>query len=263
MVTCEINPNSSKEKLLSPQEIDPGITLPRHLVIIPDGNCRWARVRGLPDSEGHRQGAKTAERLIRICRDWGIQTLTIWGISTDNVEKRSPEIINTLMEIFESLLTDEERMNELMEAGVRVRHIGRRNRIAEMRPGLLKAIESIEERTRENEKHNLVLALDYSGRDELVRAFRDIAQGIKDGFIEPDEIDEELISLHLDTAGLPDPDLIIRTSGEQRTSGMFIFQGALAEFYFYDSTVNFPDLAPELLREALLDYGRRERRLGG
>lgn len=96
-----------------------------------------------------------------------------------------------------------------------------------------------------------------------MRAFRDIAQGIKDGILEPDEIDEKLISLHLDTTGLPDPDLIIRTSGEQRTSGALIFQGALAELYFYDSTVNFSDLTPELLREALLDFGRRERRLGG
>jgi len=132
-----------------------------------------------------------------------------------------------------------------------------------VRPSLLEAIKSIEERTKENEKYNLVFALDYGGRDELVRAFREIAQGIKDGILEPDEIDENLISLHLDTAGLPDPDLIIRTSGEQRTSGMFIFQGALAELYFYDSTVNFPDLTPEVLREALLDFGRRERRFGG
>ena len=111
-------------------------------------------------------------------------------------------------------------------------------------------------------KYNLVFALDYGGRDELVRAFRDMAQGIKDGVLDPKEIDENLISLHLDTAGLPDPDLIIRTSGEQRTSGAFIYQGALAEFYFYDSTVNFPDLTPELLRQALLDFGRRGRRFG-
>lgn len=263
MTKFETEHNFVNKELLSPQEIEPGIKLPKHLVIIPDGNRRWARAKGLPALEGHRQGAKTAERLMKICRDWGIQTLTIWGLSTDNLEKRSTGEISALTAIFEKLFTDEKMISEAINEGVRVRHIGRRDRIAKLRPGLLEAIGSIEERTRENKKYNLVFALDYGGRDELVRAFKDIARGIKDGIIDPDEIDEKLISLHLDTAGLPDPDLIIRTSGEQRTSGMLIFQGALAELYFYDSSVNFPDLTPELLREALLDFGRRERRLGG
>lgn len=257
-----IEADLSGGELRSPQEIEPGIALPRHLVIVPDGNRRWAKLRRLSPSEGHRQGAKTAENLMRVCREWGIQTLTIWGMSTDNVEKRSPEEIGTLMGIFKGLLADKQRVDELIEAGVKVRHIGRKDRIAKLQPSLLKAIEDIQERTKGNSKYNLVFALDYGGRDELVRAFREIAQGVRDGCLEPGEIDEKLISLHLDTVGLPDPDLIIRTSGEQRTSGMFIFQGALAELYFYDSTVNFPDLTPELLREALLDFGRRQRRLG-
>lgn len=251
------------EHLLSPQEIEPGIKLPKHLVIIPDGNRRWARVRGLPEVEGHRQGVKAAEKLMRICREWGIQTFTIWGLSTDNVEKRSSQEISTLLRIFEKLFTNERLIGEAVDNEVRIRHIGRKNRIGRLRPSLLEAIKNVEERTKENKKHNLVFALDYGGRDELVRAFRDIAQGIKDDVIEPGEINESLISLHLDTTDLPDPDLVIRTSGEQRTSGMLIFQGALAELYFYDSTVNFPDLTPELLRDALLDFGRRERRLGG
>lgn len=251
------------DHLLSPQEIEPGIKLPKHLVIIPDGNRRWARARGLPEAEGHRQGVKAAERLMRACRDWGVQTFTIWGLSTDNVEKRSPEEISTLLRIFENLFTNEKLIKEAIDNNVRIRHIGRRDRIGKLRPSLLEAIKNVEERTKENKKHNLVFALDYGGRDELVRAFRDIAQGIKDGVLEPSEIDEDLISLHLDTTGLPNPDLIIRTSGEQRTSGMLIFQGALAELYFYDSMVNFPDLTPELLRDALLDFGRRERRFGG
>lgn len=263
MTKIERRASSAGERLLSPQEIEPGITLPQHLVIIPDGNRRWAKARGLPALEGHRQGAKAAENLMRVCQEWEIQTLTIWGMSTDNVEKRSPREINTLLGIFKRLFTDERLVGELIEEGVRVRHIGRRDRLAQLRPGLLEAIKDIEEKTRGNERYNLVFALDYGGRDELVRAFREMARGIRDGILEPDEIDEELISLHLDTAGLPDPDLIIRTSGEQRTSGMLIFQGALAEFYFYDSAVNFPDLTPELLREALLDFGRRERRFGG
>jgi len=253
---------SSNERLLSPQEIEPGIPLPKHLVIIPDGNRHWADIKGLPASEGHREGAKTAKRLMQACRDWGIQTLTIWGVSTDNIEKRSPEEINTLLGIFEKLFTDKKMVTEWINEGMKVRFIGRQDRIGKLRPTLLKAIKKIEERTKENQKSNLVFALDYGGRDELVRAFRDIARGIKDGVLEPDEIDEKLISLHLDTAGLPDPDLIIRTSGEQRTSGMLIFQGALAELYFYDSAVNFPDLTPKLFREALLDFGRRQRRLG-
>lgn len=251
------------EHLLSPQEIEPGIKLPKHLVIIPDGNRRWARVRGLPESEGHRQGIEAADRLIKICREWGVQTLTIWGLSTDNLEKRTPEEIGFLMDAFEKLFIDKERLTEAIKEGVRIRHVGRKDRIAKLRPSLLKAIKNMEERTKECSKYNLVFALDYGGKDELVRAFREIAQGIKDGVIEPGEINENLISLHLDTADLSDPDLIIRTSGEQRTSGIFIFQGALVELYFYDATVNFPDLTPELLRDALLDFGRRERRLGG
>lgn len=263
MQKIEKGRNPSSERLLSPQEIEPGIILPRHLVIIPDGNRRWARSRGLPESEGHRQGIKAADRLMKICREWGVQTLTIWGLSTDNLEKRTPEEISFLMKTFEKLFTDEERIAEAMREGVRIKHIGRKDRIAKLRPSLLQAIENMEKRTKENKKHNLVFALDYGGRDELVRAFRDIAQGIKDGVIEPGEINENLISLHLDTTDLPDPDLVIRTSGEQRTSGMLIFQGALAELYFYDSTVNFPDLTPELLRDALLDFGRRQRRFGG
>ena len=254
---------SPGEELLSPQEIEPGIILPRHLVIIPDGDRRWAMEKGLPASEGHRQGAKAAERLIRVSRDWGIQTLTLWGMSTDNVEKRSPQEISALMGIFENLFTDKKIVTEAMEEDVRIRHIGRRDRIAELRPSLLRAIEEIEEKTKESKRYNLVIALDYGGRDELIRAFKDIAKGIKDGLIEPGEINEELVSLHLDTAGLPDPDLIVRTSGEQRTSGILIFQGALSELHFYDSSVNFPDLTPELLREALLDFGKRERRFGG
>lgn len=263
MTKLETEHNFVNKELLSPQEIEPGIKLPKHLVIIPDGNRRWARKRGLPDVEGHRQGARAAKDLVRVCRDWGIQTLTIWGLSTDNLEKRSTGEISALTAIFEKLFTNEEITSELVNAGVRVKHIGRKDRIAKLRPSLLEAIKSIEEKTEENEKYNLVFALDYGGRDELVRAFREIAQGIKNGILEPEEIDENLISLHLDTTGLPDPDLIIRTSGERRTSGMFIFQGALAELYFYDSAVNFPDLTPELLREALLDFGRRQRRFGG
>ena len=254
---------SSNERLLSPQEIEPGIPLPKHLVIIPDGNRTWAKLRGLPASEGHREGVKTAKNLMRACRDWGIQTLTIWGISTDNIEKRSPQEVSTLFLIFEKLFTDKEIVNEWMNEGMKVKFIGRQDRIGKNRPSLLKAIKEVEEKTKENQKSNLVFALDYGGRDELVRAFRDIAIGVKDGTLKPDEIDEKLISLYLDTAGLPDPDLIIRTSGKQRTSGMFIYQGALAELYFYDQKINFPDLTPELLRKALLDFGRRKRRFGG
>jgi len=255
--------SSNERKLLSPQEIEPGITLPKHLVIIPDGNRRWAKLRRLPASEGHREGVKTAKNLMRACQDWKIQTLTIWGISTDNIEKRSPQEVNTLFLMFEKLFTDKKILNEWINEGTKVKFIGRQDRIGENRPSLLKAIKEVEEKTKGNQKSNLVFGLDYGGRDELVRAFRDIAIGIKDGTLKPDEIDEKLISLHLDTAGLKDPDLIIRTSGEQRTSGMLIYQGALAELYFYDQNINFPDLTPELLREALLDFGQRQRRLGG
>ncbi len=252
----------SNEKLLSPQEIEPGIILPKHLVIIPDGNRRWADLRGIPASEGHREGVKTAKNLMRICQDWEIQTLTIWGISTDNIENRSSQEIDTLLLIFEKLFTNKEIVADWMNWEMKVKFIGRKDRIGEKRPSLLKAIRGIETMTKENQKSTLVFALDYGGRDELVRAFRDIAIGVKDGTLKPDEIDEELISLHLDTSGLPNPDLIIRTSGEQRTSGMLIYQGALAELYFYDQNVNFPDLTPALLREALLDFGHRQRRFG-
>ncbi len=261
-MTVEKGPVSDK-RLHSPQEIEPGITLPKHLVIIPDGNRHWANLRGLPPSEGHKEGVKTAKRLMRVCRDWGIQIVTIWGMSTDNLEKRSPQEMNTLMKIFEKLFTNKKIVTEWIDSGTKVKFIGRRDRIGEKRPSLLKAIKKIEAVTKENQKSTLVFAVDYGGRNELVRAFRDIAIGIKDGTLKPDEIDEELISLHLDTAGLNNPDLIIRTSGQRRISGMLIFQGASAELYFYDQNINFPDLTPELLREALLDFGKRQRRFGG
>ena len=161
MTDHERTPFSSSKEVLSPQEIEPGIILPRHLVIIPDGDRRWAMKRGLPALEGHRQGAKTAERLIRACRDWGIQTLTLWGMSTDNVDKRSPQEVNALMGIFENLFTDRKIVAEAMEEEVRIRHIGRRDRIAALQPSLLKAIKEIEEKTRENRKYNLLYSNNY------------------------------------------------------------------------------------------------------
>jgi len=215
-----------------------------------DGNGRWARARGLNRLAGHRAGTENLRRIVRACADFGIKYLTVYAFSTENWA-RPKEEVDGLMEIMEEFIDKE--LDELDAEGVQIRHIGKLDGI----PESLKAkIQMSIERTRHNNRLVLGVAFNYGGRDEIVQAVRKI---VREG-IPPEQITEETIAAHLYTAGMPDPDLVIRTSGEVRTSNFLLWQSAYAEWYF---TPRFwPDFGREDLIAAIADYNRRERRFG-
>jgi len=230
-----------------------GTTIPNHLAIIPDGNRRWARARGLPTLQGHKKGFEMAVELARAAREWGIHTVTLWGFSTENWDRTEKEI-NYLMKLYAKLVDD--YLKEARENKVRIYHLGRRDRLPEF---LLKKIVKAEKETEQFDKYIMNIAIDYGGQDDIVRAVRAM---IRDGVSE-DEVDQKLFEKYLDTKGQPYPyvDLMIRTSGEQRTSGLLLWQSNYTEFYWENG--HFPDFSPEKLKEAILDYSRRRRRFGG
>jgi undecaprenyl diphosphate synthase len=224
--------------------------VPRHVGIIMDGNGRWAQARGLPRSAGHRAGTENLRRVLRSAVEFGVPVLTIYAFSTENWGRPESEV-EILLSIFERVIDRE--LSELHEEGVQLRHVGRLERISPaLRHKVLKAIKL----TEKNQRLVLNVAFDYGGRDELVRAIRRI---ITDG-VPAEQVDEPLVSRYLYTAGLPDPDLIIRTSGEMRISNFLIWQGAYAEFYMTPSL--WPDFDKDELYKALERYSYRERRFG-
>jgi undecaprenyl diphosphate synthase len=222
----------------------------RHIAIIMDGNGRWAISRGLPRLAGHRAGTENLRRLIESCVEFGIQYLTLYAFSTENWG-RPVEEVRGLMRILEDVIDRE--LRELHQEGVQLRHIGRLDRI---KPSLKRKVLNAIELTRNNQRLTLNIAFNYGGRDEIVWAIRKI---IADG-ISPDDVTQELVSQYLFTAGVPDPDLIIRTSGELRGSNFLIWQGAYAEWYF--TPVYWPDFGKEELRAALDEFSQRDRRYG-
>ena len=224
--------------------------VPRHVGIIMDGNGRWARARGLPRSAGHRAGTENLRRVLRAAVEFGIPMLTIYAFSTENWGRSESEV-RALMAILETVIDRE--LLELHEEGVQLRHIGRLDRLS---PRLQQKISEAIELTKGNTQLVLNVAFDYGGRAEIVDAIRQI---ISDG-VAADQVDESLISSYLYTAGLPDPDLIIRTSGEMRVSNFLIWQGAYAEFYSAPSL--WPDFGKGELYKALKHYNQRERRFG-
>ena len=224
--------------------------VPTHVAIIMDGNGRWATARGLPRLEGHRAGTETLRQIIRACVDFGIQYITIYAFSTENWA-RPKEEVNGLMMILESVVVNE--LAELNKEGVRIQHIGR---LEAMPTGLREKVKKAIEVTRENQKLILKIAWNYGGRDEIVCAVQRI---IQDG-IKPEEVNEELIGKYLFTAGSPDPDLVIRTSGELRLSNFLIWQSAYAEWVV--SPVLWPDFNKEEFRKAITDFSQRDRRFG-
>jgi undecaprenyl diphosphate synthase len=230
-----------------------GGTGPRHVAIIMDGNGRWATQKGWPRLVGHRRGAERVKQIVRACPDLGVDWLTVYAFSTENW-KRSTEEVLGLMSIFRRYI---DREAEGMAAeGVRMRFIGGRERLD---PKLQALMASIEARTAGNTRLNLTVAINYGGRDELTRAAARLAQKIAQGEVtEPGQADFEAC---LDTAGHPDPDLVIRTSGETRTSNFLPWQAAYAEYEF--SPTLWPDFSPERLAEILKRYGLRDRRFGG
>lgn len=224
--------------------------IPTHVAVIMDGNGRWAAGRGLPRLAGHRAGTENLRRIIRACVEFGIKYLTIYAFSTENWG-RPQEEVDGLLHILEDVIDRE--LAELHEEGVRLRHIGH---LDPLNPNLREKIQNAIELTRDNTVLNLNLAFNYGGRDEIVCAIRDM---IRDG-IQPDEVNIDLVDHYLFTNGMPDPDLIIRTSGEMRISNFLIWQAAYSEWYFTPSY--WPDFDREELYKALVDYSTRERRFG-
>lgn len=237
---------------------DPGADLgavPRHIAIIMDGNGRWAKRRGLPRTAGHRVGLDRVEEIVRACTILGIKYLTLYAFSTENW-RRAPEEVGFLMQLFSQALTD--NTEKLHREGVRIRFIGRRDRL---HADLLARVQEAEARTAANTTLTLALAVDYGARDEILQAVRRVADLARAGEFEPDSLDERSFSAFLQTAGMPDPDLIIRPSGEFRLSNFLLWQSAYAELWF--TPVLWPDFGPDQLREALRAYAGRERRFGG
>lgn len=237
-------------QLQDDQRYPPLERVPRHVGIIMDGNGRWAQTRGLPRSAGHRAGTDNLRRVLRAAVEFGIPVLTIYAFSTENWGRPESEV-KVLLSIFERMIDRE--LSELHEEGVQLRHVGRLERISPtLRQKVLDAIKL----TEKNQRLILNVAFDYGGRDELVHAIRRI---VTDG-VPAEQVDEPLVSRYLCTAGLPDPDLIIRTSGEMRISNFLIWQGAYAEFYVTPSL--WPDFDKDELYKALEYYSHRERRFG-
>ena len=224
--------------------------VPRHIAIIMDGNGRWAISRGLPRLAGHRAGTENLRRLIEACVEFGIEYLTLYAFSTENWG-RPIEEVRGLMRILEDVIDRE--LKELHEEGVQLRHIGRLDRI---KPSLKQKVLDAIELTKDNQRLILNIAFNYVGRDEIVWAIRHI---IRDG-VPPEDVTHELVSQYLFTAGVPDPDLIIRTSGELRGSNFLIWQGAYAEWYF--TPTFWPDFDKEELRAAIDEFCQRDRRYG-
>ena len=220
-----------------------------------DGNGRWAQNRGWPRLVGHRKGAERVKQIVRCAPDLGIRWLTIYAFSTENW-KRSTEEVLGLMSIFARYI--EREADRLAAESVRMRFIGDRSRLD---PKLQKLMAGIEARTAPFSRLNLTVAINYGGRDELTRAMQAIAGKVAAGTLQPGAVSDEMISDHLDTADLPDPDLVIRTSGETRTSNFLPWQAAYAEFEFTPTL--WPDFTPEELAAILARFGNRERRFGG
>ena len=224
---------------------------PQHVAIIMDGNGRWALSRGMPRLAGHRAGTENLRRVIRASVEFGIEYLTIYAFSTENWG-RPPAEVKGLMHIFENVIDKE--LDELHEEGVQLRHIGR---LEKLTPKLRKKVLDAIELTKDNKHLILNIAFNYGGRDEIVYAVQNM---LKDG-ISPEAVNLELISEYLFTAGTPDPDLVIRTSGELRTSNFLIWQSAYSEWYI--TPTFWPDFDREEYAKALETYAERERRYGG
>ena len=230
-------------------------TGPRHIAIIMDGNGRWAQSRGRPRLFGHHAGAKRVREIVEACPDLGVKYLTIFAFSTENWKRTQVEVAG-LMGLFRRYIAKEARA--LKDEGVRVRFIGDRVRLDDKLVGLMDELELL---TSDNDKVHLTIALNYGGRDEVSRATKRLAQDVAAGRLDPEKVDEETLPKYLDTYVLPDPDLVIRTSGEARISNFLLWQSAYAEYEFIDTL--WPDFSPETFAGLVQNYGLRERRFGG
>lgn len=232
-----------------------GVRPAEHVAIIMDGNGRWATQRGWPRLVGHRRGAERVKEIVRCAPDLGIRWLTVYAFSTENWKRSTEEVVG-LMSIFARYI--EREADRLAAEGVRMRFIGDRSRLDAK---LQRLMEGIEERTKGLSRLNFTVAINYGGRDEILRAMRAIAQEVAEGRLKPEAVTDDLVSSHLDTADLPEPDLVIRTSGETRTSNFLLWQTAYAEYEFTPTL--WPDFTPAELAEIVGRFGNRERRFGG
>lgn len=236
-----------------PADLDPQ-RLPHHVAVIMDGNGRWATQRGWPRIAGHRQGAKTLKALLRCCKDWGIQSLTAYAFSTENW-RRSPEEVNFLMLLFKRLLRQE--LAEMQREGVKIVFIGDLSILPEV---LQQEIQHATRVTANNQTIQFNVAVNYGSRAEITQACRQVAEQVQQGKLNAANVTEDLIEQYLYTAEIPNPDLLIRTSGELRLSNFLLWQLAYTELYFTD--ILWPDFDQSAFHQALLAYQERDRRFG-
>lgn len=227
---------------------------PRHIAIIMDGNGRWAKRRNKSATYGHRAGVEVVRDVVGLCRDYGVKVLTLFAFSSENWQRPTKEV-NALMTLFASYLRKE--VNKLHNDGVRVRFIGGRDRFSK---GLLKQMEHAEHLTRANSDTTLVIAVDYGGQWDIAQAARLVAEQVKAGVLEPDQIDAQLLDSYVSLADLPKPDLCIRTAGECRVSNFLLWQLAYSEFFFTDTL--WPDFSEVDMQKALASYRNRDRSYG-
>lgn len=237
------------EKSVELSELNPD-RIPNHVAMIMDGNGRWAKQRGKPRIFGHRAGTENLREIIKACVEFGVRYLTVYAFSTENWNRPKDEVVGLMGILSEAL---ERELPELNRQGVRLRHVGRLERLDEKTTS---KIEYAMEQTKYNQVLDICIAWNYGGRDEIVNAIQKI---ITDGR-SAEEIDEQLISNYMFTAGVPDPDLVIRTSGEYRTSNFLVWQSVYSEWYF--TNAYWPDFGREAFHAALIDYASRERRFG-
>ena len=231
------------------------MSFPKHIAIIMDGNGRWAKKRGLPRSAGHSAGAKNLENIVKYLKDTSVRYLTVYAFSTENWKRPKAEV-DDLMALLERYLRNYDEL--LGGEDVRLKVIGRKDGLSDT---LIKLIDEVEEKSKNRRQLTVNIALNYGGRQEICDAARRISSDVSDGKIAPSDIDESLFSNDVYTKDVPDPDLIIRPSGEERLSNFLLWQCAYSEFWFSD--VCWPDFTPGRLEEALLDFQKRNRRFGG
>ena len=232
-----------------------GLKIPQHVAVILDGNGRWAKQRHMPRTYGHKVGSKVVEDMLTVVDDLGVKYFTVYAFSTENW-KRSTEEVSTLMTILRTYLKD--CVKKSMKNNVRCRVMGRRE---ELSADIIESIENLEQKTKNNTGLQFTIAINYGGRDEIVRAARKLVEDYRANDKDVASIDESLFAGYLDTAGIPDPDLMIRTSGELRLSNYLLWQLAYAEFYVTDCL--WPDFDQKELEKAIVAYNSRERRFGG
>lgn len=249
-------PEASTSAEISPAAASgSGFAPPRHIAFIMDGNGRWAAERGLPRIEGHRRGVEALRRTVRAAGDLGVEMMTIYSFSAENWSRPASEI-SDLMGLLRRFIRND--LAELHKSNVRVRIIGERRGLD---PEIRRLLEESEELTRYNSGLLLIVAFNYGGRQEIARAAERIAVLVKAGAMQPEDVNADAIGRHLDAADLPDPDLVIRTSGEQRLSNFLLWQSAYSEFVFVP--VYWPEFDRTALENAIAEYRRRERRFGG